>query len=223
MAVQTGEGTMDVIYGSRSIPAGASTLGGYLARPDGEGEWPTVLFFGPEPAPTSSIKHLCRVFARHGFVALAPEMTENHRANEFVASQIAAFISDPAGRWSNAQFGYGVLAFGPGIYDASSLAADDGKVVAFASVAATLDKRVVDDLFVAQIAALWIGSRADETVDVDASIQAKDTLTQTTFVVHSDAAEGFWDDGAEGFDEAIAEDTVDRVVAFFSAELPPRA
>ncbi|MDK1011311.1 MAG: hypothetical protein QGM46_10145 [Actinomycetota bacterium] len=222
MAVQTGEGVIEIIYGSTSIPAGASNLGSYLARPDGEGEWPTVLLFGPEPVPLSSVKNLCRVLARHGIAAVAPHMTENHGANAVAASQVAAFISDPAGSWSNAQFGFGVLAFGAGIHDASTLAARDGRAVAFASVAGTLDEAVVDALSVAGIVGLWVGSRADDSTDVEMSVGAKDALPQTTFVIHSDAAAGFWDDGAEGFDDDIATDTFDRVIEFFSAELPPR-
>ncbi|MEE8457951.1 MAG: hypothetical protein V3S28_07875 [Acidimicrobiia bacterium] len=222
MAVQTGEGTIEVIYGSTSIPAGPQTLSGYLARPDGRGEWPTVLVFGPQPLPLSSIKNICRILARHGIVALAPDVTESHESNALIASRIARFITDPAGAWSNAQFGFGVLAFGSGIFDASSLAAGDGRVLAIASVSATFDDRVVEDLSAAQIPALWIGSRADDSVDVDASIGTKDSLPQTTFVIHSEVGEGFWDDGAEGFDEDTATDTVDRLTAFFGAELPPR-
>ncbi len=222
MAVQTGEGTIEIIYGSISIPAGPQTLSGYLARPDGEGEWPTVLVFGPEPLPSSSVKNICRIMARHGIVALAPDMTESHESNTLIASRVARFITDPKGEWSNAQFGFGVLAFGPGIFDASGLAVGDGRVVAIASVSVTFDGHVVDDLSVAQIPALWIGSRADGSVDVGASLDAREALPLTTFVIHSDAGEGFWDDGAEGFDEDTAADTVDRLIAFFGAELPPR-
>jgi dienelactone hydrolase len=104
VAVQTGEGTIEIIYGSTSIPAGPQTLSGYLARPDAEGEWPTVLLFGPEPVPTSSVKNICRVFARHGIVAIASDMTESHDFNARIATRVAAFVSDPAGEWANAQF-----------------------------------------------------------------------------------------------------------------------
>ncbi|RLE14394.1 MAG: hypothetical protein DRJ28_05800 [Actinobacteria bacterium] len=222
MAVQTGEGTIEIIYGSTSIPAGPRTLSGYLARPDGQGEWPTVLVFGPQPLPLSSVKNICRILARHGIAALAPDMTENHESNALMAVRVARFITDPSGEWSNAQFGFGVLAFGPGVVDASSLAIGDGRVTGIASVSATLDGHIVDELSVAQIPALWIGSRGDGSVDVDSSLEAKEALPQTSFVIHAVAGEGFWDDGAEGFDEDTATDTVDRLIAFFAAELPPR-
>jgi dienelactone hydrolase len=222
VAVQTGEGTIEIIYGSTSIPAGPQTLSGYLARPDGEGEWPTVLLFGPDPLPSSSVKHISRMFARHGIAALAPDVTDGHDTNTRIASRVAAFISDPTGHWSNAQFGYGVLAFGGGIYDAAALTRDDGRVIAVSSVGATLDDAVVEDLSYADTPMLWIGSRGDSASDVEASLGQRESLPQTTFVVHADVGSGFWDDGAEGFDEKTAADTIDRLVSFFGSELPPR-
>jgi dienelactone hydrolase len=222
VAVQLGEGTIEIIYGSISIPAGAQTLSGYLARPDGEGQWPTVLLFGPEPLPLSSVKNICRVFARHGVAALAPDMTTNHESNALIASQAASFASDPAGDWSNAHLGYGVLAYGPGIYDSSTLAANDVLVMAEASVAGTLDDRIRKDLVLAEIPGLWIGSRSDTSTDVDMSISWTDSLPRTMFVVHADATEGFWNDDSDGYEEKTATDTIDRLITFFARELHPR-
>lgn len=222
MSVQLGEGTVEIIYGSTSIPAGAHSLSGYLARPDGEGQWPTVLLFGPEPLPTSSVKNICRVLARHGIAALAPDMTANHELNALIAPRAAAFACDPSGDWSNAQLGYGVVAFGSGAYDAVRLAATDGRAVAEATVAVTLDERSADDLKTADIPGLWIGSRSDDSTDVDGSVSWADSLPRTMFVVHADLTEGFWNDDADGYDENGAADTVDRLVSFFCRELPPR-
>jgi dienelactone hydrolase len=222
VAVQLGEGTIEIIYGSISIPAGAQTLSGYLARPDREGQWPTVLLFGPEPLPLSSVKNICRVFARHGIAVLAPDMTTNHELNTLVAASAAAFASDPSGAWSNAHLGYGVLAYGSGIYDSSPLAAKDGRVMAEASVAATLDDRVGEDMVVAGIPGLWVGSRSDESTNVDVSVAWRESLPRTTFVVHADSAAGFWNDDADEYEEKAATDTIDRLIAFFAGELPPR-
>lgn len=222
MAVQAGEGTIELFFGSISIPAGAKTLSGYLARPDGEGEWPTVLVFGPEPRPVSSVKNICRILARHGIAALAPDMTDDSETNALIASRVARFMTNPSGSWSNAQFGYGVLAFGNGILDASSIAARDGRVLAIVSISSTLGPQVVENLAAASIPGLWIGSRSDGSVDVDVSVAAQIPLPQTSFVIHADADEGFWDDGADGFDEQIAADTADRLISFLADELPPR-
>lgn len=223
MTVLLGEGTMEIIYGSISIPAGARTLGGYLARPDGEGDWPTVLAFGPEPSPMSSVKNICRVFARHGIAMLAPEMTAEYEVNAVIASQAARFVSAANGDWSNAALGYGVLGFGYGIYDTARLAEQDSSVAAQASVAATIDETVGTDLSRAQIPGLWVGSRSDSSVDVDLSVEQCESLPRTMFVVYPDADEGFWNDDADGFDERAATDTVDRLITFFGRELPMRA
>ncbi len=222
MAVQTGEGTIEIIYGTTSIPAGAATLGGYLARPDGFGEWPTVLTFGPEPTPTSTVKNICRFIARHGIAALAPDLTVDHRTNERIASQVSAFMTDPTGDWSNAQFGYGVLTFGPGIHDAAAHAAGDGRVAAMAAIASTFDDVVTEALSVADIPTLFIGSRGDESCDIETSLEARDLVPQTTYVVYPDAPEGWWNDAAEGYAADRASDTFERMVTFLADQLPPR-
>jgi len=222
VAVQAGEGTVDIIYGSTSIPAGAITHGGYLARPDGQGEWPTVLVYGPNPEPTSSIKNICRVLARHGIAALAPDLTTDHGLNRRIALRIAAFISDPGGTWSNAQFGYGVLGFGPGVYDASANAADDGRVNAAAFIGGEIDDLVANDLSVAEIPALFVGSRGNEAANIDGSLERREDLPQMKFVIYPDAPEGWWNDDADGFDDETAADSMERVIAFLAEQLPPR-
>lgn len=222
MAVQTGEGTIEIIYGSTSIPAGPDVFGGYLARPDGLGQWPTVLVFGPEPVPTSSVKNICRILARHGLAALAPDFTSDHAVNETMATKIVAFITDPTGDWSNAQLGYGALAFGYGVYDASSHAVRSDTVAALAAVGTAFDDIVRDDLSTSGVQALYIASRGDESVDVDAALAASDELPRATFVIYQDAEPGWWNDDADGFDETLADDTFDRVMSFFSDHLPTR-
>ncbi len=222
MAVQSGEGVIEIIYGTTSIPAGPEVFGGYLARPDGIGQWPTVVVFGPEPVPTSSVKNICRVLARHGIAALAPEFTSDHMENAAMARKIVAFIMDPTGHWSNAQLGYGSLAFGSGIFDAASHASDGGKVAAMVGVATTIDAVVVGDLRSVGAPTLYVGSRGDETTDVDLALSARADLPTTTFVVYQDADAGWWNDDADGFDDRLAQDTLDRVVSFFTDHLPVR-
>jgi len=222
VSVQTGEGTTEIIYGSTSIPAGAVTLGGYIARPDISGEWPTVVICGPEPMPTSTIKDLCRRFARYGIAAVAPEMSESHTVNHKIALGVSAFIAHEDGGWSNARFGYGSISFGLGIYDAAALASNDGRAMALAAVGGTIDETVSEALVIADIPVLFIGSRGDETADVDTSIKAQVELPQTTYVVYSEAGERWWDVDAQDFDEDQAADTFDRLVAFLREQLPAR-
>ncbi len=222
MSVQAGEGTTEIIYGSRSIPAGAATLGGYLSRPDRAGEWPTIAVFGPEPEPSSSIKDLCRRFARHGIAAVAPEMTVSHEANTRIATAVAAFITNDDSGWSNARFGYGVLAFGPALYDAATLASSDGRATAVAAVEGRIDEAVAEALTIAATNAVFFGSRGDAGADIGASLAFRDILPRMSFVIYPDAEARWWDIDAVSYDEAYATDTFNRLVAFFSDTLPVR-
>jgi hypothetical protein len=222
VAVQTGEGTTDIIYGSMSVPAGPRTFGGYLSRPDGSGEWPTVLVYGPTSAPSSAIKNITRVLARHGIAALAPDLPGDDVANRRAGRAIAGFIANPTGDWSNAEYGYGVLAFETGLSDAAELVSSDGRAVAYASVGSTIDDGIADRLASAMVAGLFIGSRGDVEADVDGSLSKRDRLPQTSFVVYGDGDAGFWNDDAPGFREDRFNDTVARIVTFFSDQLPPR-
>lgn len=222
MAVQAGEGTEDIIYGSTSVPAGPRTFGGYLARPDGEHEWPTVLVYGPEPTPSSSIKNICRVFARHGIAALAPDLAGEQEADRRIGRAIAAFIAAPNGDWSNAEHGFGIVAFEDGITPGARLAATEGLVLAFASIGAHLGDDVVEDLETADIPGLFIGSREDDEVDIDASLAARERLDHMTFAVYPDGRHGFWNDAADGFRTDRFDDAMDRTIAFMARELPVR-
>ena len=222
MTVLRGEGTTEIIYGSASIPAGPETLGGYIARPDREGDWPTVLVFGPEPTPTSAVKALCWRMARHGIAAVAPDMTPEHGANRQIALQVAAFVSSENSGWSNAHLGYGVIALGPGIYDAAGLAADDARAVALATVGANLDALVTDDLATAGVPVLYIGSRSDGTVDIDMSVEARDEIPRTGYAIYADTKTRWWDIEADNYEEDMAMDTFDRFVGFFGEQLPVR-
>lgn len=222
MAVQTGEGTTEIIYGSTSIPGGPRVYGGYLARPDGRGEWPTVLVFGPNERATSSVKHICRSLARYGIAALAPDLDHEDLSYRQVAAAITGFITDPGGDWSNAQFGFGVLAFEGGMAAASGLAAVDGRVVAHASIGSNLGEDVVADLAEADVPGLFVGSRGDEAVDIDAAVDVRSEIPQTTYVIYPEGDTGYWSDTSDGFEQGHFDDILERLVEFLTAQLPPR-
>lgn len=222
LVVQPGEGTEDIIYRRASIPAGATTYGGYLARPDGQHEWPTVLIYGPDPTPTATIKNICRIFARHGIAALAPDLTEDLERDLRISRAVSAFIGASRGDWSNAEHGFGVVAFEGGARLGARLAAVDGRVVAFASIGSTLDDPIVEDLVTADIPTLFVGSRGDQHADIDASVSAKDRLPSPTFAIYADGDHGFWNDHAEGFRTDRFDDAMDRTIAFMDRHLPVR-
>jgi hypothetical protein len=222
VAVQLGEGTKDIIYGETSIPAGPRTYGGYLSRPDGVGEWPTILIFGPMSQPTSSVKNMCRVFARHGIAALAPHLESDEVSFATVAQAAASFVMNPAGDWSSAEYGFGVLAFEGGVDVAAQLVGDVTEAIAFATVGSTLDTAIVERIAPRDIRGLYIGSREDEGSGVDQSLDARDALPLTTFAVYPDGEAGFWSDDSPGFSEERFTDTRDRLIGFFGLHLPER-
>ncbi len=197
-------------------------FGGYLARPDGQYEWPTVLVYGPDVSPTSSIKNICRVLARHGIAAISPDLEGESEADRRIGRAIADFIGAPNADWSNAEYGFGVVAFGSGAPAAARMAATDGRVVAVSVVGAPLDDAIVDDLAAAGTPVLYIGSRGDEEADIDRSVAQRERIAQTTFVVYADGEHGFWNDDAPGFRPDRFEDVVSRVVEFMATELPVR-
>ena len=223
MAVQLGEGTEDIIYGASSIPAGPRTFGGYLSRPDGVREWPTILVFGPRTEPTSSIKNICRIFARHGIAALAPDVGSDEKRARSIANASAAFIMNPAAAWSSAEYGFGVLAFEGGLDVAANLVSDVPTVIAFATVGAALDSSAADRLADRTIPGLYIGSRGDESSGVDASLEVQGALPTTTFAVYPDGDTGFWSDDSPGYSEERFLDTRDRLIGFFGLHLPERS
>jgi dienelactone hydrolase len=217
-----GEGTAEIIYGESSVPAGPTSYGGYLSRPDGAGEWPTILIFGPEANPTGAIKNICRVFARHGIGALAPDLGENDEERARIAEATATFVMNPAGDWSSAGQGFGIVAFQDGLGVAAWLASEVNHVVAFASVGAAITGQAADDLAKAKVPAIYIGSREDEGSNVDGSLTNRDSLPQTAFVVYPDGGTGFWSDDSAGFVEVRYKDTIDRVIGFLGMHLPER-
>ena len=222
LVVQAGEGTEDIIYRRASIPAGTTAYGGYLARPDGQHEWPTVIVYGPDPVPNATIKYICRMFARHGIAAIAPEFTSDPDRDLRISRAVSTFIGAPNGDWSNAEDGFGVVAFEDGLSTGARLTAMDRRVVAIASIGSTLTDDVVDRLAGADVPMLFVGSRADEGADIDVSLAARDRLPRTTFAVYPDGDHGFWNDHADGFRQDRFEDAMDRAISFMSGRLPGR-
>jgi carboxymethylenebutenolidase len=59
---------------SVAIPSGASTIGGYLALPDGAGPHPAVVVIHEAFGLNDNIKQIARRFADHGYAALAVDL-----------------------------------------------------------------------------------------------------------------------------------------------------
>ena len=91
MSVLKGEGTHPILFGSTSIAVGTRIQGGYLARPDLTGEWPTIVVVASEWGVTSSTKDLCRKMARRGFAAIAPDLYRGRAPQRSAGASEAVF------------------------------------------------------------------------------------------------------------------------------------
>ncbi len=211
MSVLKGEGTTVILYGSTNVSTGARSYPGYLARPDLKGQWPTVVVVGPSDSSAApSVRAICRGIARHGIAAVAPD------AGGLEA--FVGFITNPAGHWSNAEYGYGVLGLGDGSAGAIEAARTSELAAALALVDPVLDDAAVAGLGEVDVPLLGcVGRDAAEGVEA-----ARAGAPQSQWVLYDGVGAGYWDINGDGYVASAAEDTEDRVIEFFSVPLPAK-
>jgi carboxymethylenebutenolidase len=230
MTVLKGEGKVPILFGSTSISVASRTHIGYLSRPDLTGEWPTVIVVPDAAGVTPATKDLCRKLARRELAAVAVDPLRTTRRPRVWTDRpspvtpeqldadlddIVTFVTNPAGFWSNAEQGFGVLGVGTGGEAAARLAGRrPGLVVAL--VAAPLQP----DLLSSAGALLGLYGRDDERVLVDDVVAARSGLPSAEVVIYDGARAGFIDDDSPDFDLDAATDAVERLVAFFLRHLP---
>lgn len=210
MSVLKGEGTTVILYGSTHVGTGARSYDGYMARPDLKGEWPTVVVISPSHGATSSPKAICRGLARHAIAAVAP-------AADGLEAFIG-FITNPAGHWSNAEYGFGLLALGDGSAAAIAEAESSDLVWSLALVNPVLNEAATAMLAGIEVPILGLSGR-DASDGVDA---ARVAAPHAEWVVYDGAGSGYWNVDADDYVPAAAEDTGDRLVEFFAKTLPAR-
>lgn len=257
MSVLKGEGKHPILFGSTSIPAGTRIHRGYLARPDLAGEWPTLVLVADAYGVTSSVKDLCRRLARHGYAALAPDLyrgaapsrSEGERAALEAALAIpegraladfrdlVEFITNPAGHWSSAEHGFGVVGVGAGgrlaavasrAADAAALAlcyplldlgpaanATEGSDQPSRPGAAEALRGLTQPL-------LGLFGRDDELVPIDRVIEVRNSVPHAEFVVYDGVAHGFLDDSGESYDAVAFADALNRLTEFFEKHIERR-
>lgn len=240
MSVLQGEGKYPILFGSTSIPGASRVRRGYLARPNLTGEWPSVVLvpsiFGISP----SIKDVCRRLARQGLAVVSldlydgggPErgaaaedfLTATSELNEQMVLNglldVVAFISNPAGFWSSAEHGFGVLAVGGGVRFAAPLAEvtqPEGLGLVYASQTVMVNSRLA--AYGGPILGIW--GADDEVADLDAARRLREEHRRTEVVIYGDVDHAFLDDSHDDFDEAAAGDAIDRLSVFFLKHLPP--
>ncbi len=244
MSVLKGEGRVPILFGTTSVPAGPLTRTAYLARPDLAGEWPTIVMVSSVWGLTSSIKDIARRLSRQGFAVLAPDLYDGEppprsapfeqAADAFsalgpgwvraVLSDVAGFITNPSGFWSNAASGFGLLGFGSGgLHAAHALV--DGMGEALSLVGSPLVERDGEPGLAALAPAiarplLALYGREDEGAPVEDVLALRAVAPHGEFVLYDGVGSDFFDDYSEGYDAAAAADAIERLAGFFEKQLP---
>lgn len=252
MSVLKGEGKVPILFGSSSIAAGSVIHRGYLARPDLTGEWPTIIVLAGAWGLTSSVKDICRRLARQGFAVVAPDcyvgsapapstdadearlaaLRVPARRTAAIIEDIVEFIRNPAGYWSNAEDGYGVLALGSGARPGVA-AAKGARVAGLALVSpqfvapedpASDDEAPPLDVTpaLAAVAApiLGISGGADESLPKDQLEGVRSAAPHAEWIVYDGLGGDFFDDYRAGFDQPAFADAMERLTGFFEKTLP---
>lgn len=241
MSVLEGEGTTLILYGTIDIPLGARSWSGYLARPDGVGEWPTVVVVPGAWGLSGSVKDLCRRMARHGIAAIAADplrgkhlapRTPPEEADDVLAAippsrvrddigAFARFVVNPSADWSNAEHGYGVVGLDVGASWAARHVASHPLAISLGVIDPPLG--LLPDV-VGDIAVPILGTaRRSESSEWNDEFEAvREAAGQAEWALYGDVGPGFWDIGRDDYDHVAATDTFDRLVGFFGRTLPPK-
>lgn len=234
MTVLKGEGKFPILYGTTSVSAGPLTRTAYLARPDLAGEWPTIVLAVSAWGVTSAVKDLCRRLARRGLAAVAPDVHRGVRPprnadREAVNAAYAAlgdgsvtsdlqivssFVTNPAGFWSNAVEGFGLLGLGAGgehALLAARAGVGDAVCIAYAPV---------DAAHAVTMPLLGLYGRDDSVVPVEAVLAFRDAVPHGEFVLYEGVGHDFLDDYGDDYAAAAASDALDRMTGFFLKQLP---
>lgn len=240
MSVLKGEGTVPILFGATTIAAGTQNHHSYLARPDLAGEHPTVLIVPSAWGITSSVKDLCRRLARWGLAVIAmdpyrgspPDRSAprgdvsaelariSRRRIRSDAIDVVDFMSNPAGYWSSAEHGFGVLGIGGGGPVAVELAMSRGGVDALALLYGELDDDTTGNLAKVSAPILGLYGKSDEVVGAERRLAARDSAPHAEWVEYEGPGHDFLDDYLDAYDDAAAADAIERLVAFFEKNLP---
>lgn len=238
MSVLKGEGKYPILFGSTTIAADTRLHQGYLARPDLAGEWPTVVVSPDVWGVSPSVKDLCRRLARRGLAAVSVDPYRGaHPARDASREEAAAMLAEvgdasleadlndlvsyvvnPAGFWSSAGRGFGVLGLGAGGRIAVRVAAR--RRAAGIALVSTPFHELTGDLSPLPTPVLGVFGRADEVVAIELVLAARSTTPHAEFVIYEGVREDFYDDNREGYDAEAAADATERITAFFEKHLP---
>lgn len=235
MAVLAHEGTHTIIFGTVPVPVGSVLLDGYLARPDRQDPVRSVVVLHGIDGLTPRVKDLCRVLARQGWVALAPDwfrgavpsgdalssVSDTHaiglvdEAVEFLASDDLPY-ADAARP--------GVVGIGVGARLALLYADHNRQVAAVVAIEPPLVEEGRDRSVrsaVARIGAPVLGlyGADDDAVDVEEVDGLQASTPNGQWIVYEGVGAGFLDAGGSGYHVGAERDALARVIRVLGASL----
>ncbi len=153
-----------------------------------------------------------------------------------IFEDIVEFIQNPAGFWSNAGEGFGILAIGSGarLGLATATAAN---VLGLAMISPSFVAPVVipeeegeaapeRSDFTGKVGAvaapiLALSGSDDPAIPATRIDQARAAAPHAEWIVYEGVGAGFEDDYGEGFDQPAFADAMERIAVFFEKTLPP--
>lgn len=226
MAVLKGEGRVPIIYGELPLPV-PPNRSAYIARPDVEGEHPTVVLAHGGAGITPGTKALARYLARHGYAVMVPDLTRGASSDgdgfEWAVSDLASGVDSaaiPGTAWAS-EFRLAIVGVGVGGVVASIVAVDT-EVGALVLAGAVLDVELLSKFD----GALLVLHGADDDLAPAAEVRDwQQSVGRGEWIIYSGVGAGFLEEGSEGFDEAAATDAEGRIITFLDRllmEVPSR-
>lgn len=238
MAVLSHEGTYSILFGTWPLPVGTSHRTGYIARPDTAGRFPVVLVLASLDGMASQEKDLCRRLARSGFCAITfdPYGTESGGLDEYNAlldaraltdlDEIHDFVASSDVDWAvssdvgvigldvGGRFGLIAAATRPWVKSlivaSTPLTGDEGRA-----------HQVADYLHHLPVPVLGLYGTNDSLIASATVDEAQRRNDHGQWLLYEGAGHAFMDVDGEEFDQSAADDAFARIIAFFSATLPP--
>ncbi len=224
MSVLEGEGRVPILFGSGRLPLPPHHAA-YIARPDVEGEHPTVIIAHDSEGVTPGIKALARHVSRHGYSVLVPDMTRGAQPDsamfEWDVGDLAAGVRSartPGTEWASPQR-IALVGLGAGGLAAAVVAAE-AEAAGLVLVGASLESELLTRY---SGAVLVLHGVDDDLVPGDEVREVRTEVGRGEWILYGGVGSGFIDEGSPGFDQASAADARERMIAFFDRLLTPAA